>query len=44
LLDSEATRAISGDISDFAKFYKWEDQQSGYAYSDIHGKLTKTSG
>jgi hypothetical protein len=26
LLDSGATRAILGDISDFAEFHQWEDQ------------------
>jgi hypothetical protein len=44
LLDSGASRAIIGDISDFIEFHEWDDQQSGYAYTDVHGKLTKTSG
>ncbi|OQD78931.1 hypothetical protein PENANT_c071G04033 [Penicillium antarcticum] len=44
LLDSGASRAITGDISDFIEFHEWDDQQSGYAYTDVHGKLTKTSG
>ena len=44
LLDSGATKSITGNINDFVEYNQWETGQMGYAYSDVHGKLTKSSG
>jgi uncharacterized membrane protein YgcG len=44
LLDSGATKSITGNINDFVEYHQWEVGQTEYSYSDVHGKLTKSSG
>ena len=44
LLDSGATKSITRNINDFVEYHQWEAGQRGYAYSDVHGKLTKSTG
>ena len=44
LLDSGASKPITGNISDFIEYYDWKPNQLAYTYADVHGQLTRTAG